>query len=456
MKPLCIVATADDGYQKYIPLFVYFALHAYPHYEVIIYLDGSLHPEVGGCLRSIRDMGSFDVRSLLYRYDANDPQSSKSLRWVLYDEDFAGYENVHIGDVDLLIVREEPTLCERRVRHSEEIGLPYSNRVRTGTKLLNGIGQFARTSAYFPRVLPLMLRYREQIANGSLQMHNEAFLYRMMEESAGLPERGRLDTHHGIHLRAFHRERSLAQQRERTDYLFKKVFETFFERFLEAARSERCIEMVRRLSLIESSPARLARYEKGGPGLGTQFRNVLSLCDEFIGGAAWGSIERRMPEDHAHSNAKQDVANLGVLRPPLVYFVSIVTGLLLDLARPIPLLPAGLAGPFGILLVVTALALFVYSVRTFRAAGTPVPGNKPTTAIVRSGPYRFTRNPIYVAFSILQLGVACWADSLWLIVTLIGSVVLMSYVVIPREERYLEKKFGREYLELKASVRRWL
>ena len=103
-----------------------------------------------------------------------------------------------------------------------------------------------------------------------------------------------------------------------------------------------------------------------------------------------------------------------------------------------------------------ATALLSYSVKEFRAAGTPVPARKPTTMIVRTGPYRFTRNPIYLAFSLLQLGIAIWVNSVWLMVTLVVAVALMHYVVIPREEQYLERKFSRQYLDYKACVRRWL
>lgn len=105
--------------------------------------------------------------------------------------------------------------------------------------------------------------------------------------------------------------------------------------------------------------------------------------------------------------------------------------------------------------MVVSLALFFASTRRFRAAGTPVPGNKPTTAIVQSGPYWFSRNPIYLAFSLLVLGMACWLNSAWLLGTLAAAVSLMSFVVIPREERYLERRFGAEYLEYRTKVRRW-
>jgi protein-S-isoprenylcysteine O-methyltransferase Ste14 len=139
-----------------------------------------------------------------------------------------------------------------------------------------------------------------------------------------------------------------------------------------------------------------------------------------------------------------------------VYLVALVAGIVMQLAVPLPFLSRTLAMPLGALLVVIAVALFSYSVAKFRGAGTPVPARKPTTMIVRTGPYRFSRNPIYLAFSLFQLGIAIWIDSVWLLATLVGAVALMHYVVIPREEQYLEREFGAQYLDYKASVRRWL
>jgi protein-S-isoprenylcysteine O-methyltransferase Ste14 len=72
-----------------------------------------------------------------------------------------------------------------------------------------------------------------------------------------------------------------------------------------------------------------------------------------------------------------------------------------------------------------------------------VPGNKPTTVVVRTDTYRFSRNPIYLAFSILQLGIAGWVNSVWPIATLIAAVALMASVVIPRAERYLDLNMER-------------
>lgn len=139
-----------------------------------------------------------------------------------------------------------------------------------------------------------------------------------------------------------------------------------------------------------------------------------------------------------------------------MYLTSLVTGALIQLAKPLPFLPGTLAVPLGAVLVVVAITLFASSVAKFRAAGTPVPARNPTTVIVRTGPYGLSRNPIYLAFSVLQLGIAIWVNSLWLLATLVGAVALIHFVVIPREEQYLERRFGAEYLDYKGSVRRWL
>src|SRR3989475_2792715 len=162
------------------------------------------------------------------------------------------------------------------------------------------------------------------------------------------------------------------------------------------------------------------------------------------------------PQSYGPPNAAQDVAKLGPFRPPLVYLVSLVTGVLIQRAAPLPFVPGTLAVPLGASLIVVDIALFAYSVATFRAAGTPVPARKPTTMIVRRGPYRFSRNPIYLAFSLFQLGIAIRVNSVWLLATLVGAVALMHYFVIRREEEYLERRFGAQYLDYKASVHRWL
>lgn len=150
------------------------------------------------------------------------------------------------------------------------------------------------------------------------------------------------------------------------------------------------------------------------------------------------------------------VANAGPVRPPLVYLGSIALGLLVHLSWPVQLLPDSASVPIGVMFVLVAGALFISAVRTLRKAGTPIPGNRPTTAIVQTGAFRFSRNPIYLAFTLFQLGLAAWVNSLGLLLTLLPALALMTLVVIPREERYLEAQFPSEFLPYKRAVRRWL
>lgn len=149
-----------------------------------------------------------------------------------------------------------------------------------------------------------------------------------------------------------------------------------------------------------------------------------------------------------------DVPDLGAVRPPRVYLAALVGGVLLQLAMPLPFLPRGITA--GAILVIGAIALLWCAVAVFRAAGTPVPARRPTTAIVQTGPYRFSRNPIYLAYSLFLLGIAIWINSAWLLATLGVAVALMHFFVIRMEEEYLERRFGAQYLDYKASVRRWV
>lgn len=156
------------------------------------------------------------------------------------------------------------------------------------------------------------------------------------------------------------------------------------------------------------------------------------------------------------SEAAAEVANAGPIRPPVVYLAAIAVGVLAHLFWPVQWLPEAASVPAGVALVAAAVAIFVSAVRALRAAGTPVPGNLPTTTIVRSGPFRFSRNPIYLAFTLLQAGIAAWMNSLAALLTLVPALTLMMFVVVPREERYLETHFPGEYLPYKRAVRRWL
>jgi protein-S-isoprenylcysteine O-methyltransferase Ste14 len=149
--------------------------------------------------------------------------------------------------------------------------------------------------------------------------------------------------------------------------------------------------------------------------------------------------------------------NPGVLvPPPLIYAVPLALGLLVQRVRPVPILPAAVARPLGALLTVVALAVLGYAMLTFLRARTAILPVRPASALVESGPYRFSRNPMYVNLALLYLGVTLWANALWPLLLLPVALVAMQRFVIAREERYLEARFGDAYRSYRARVRPWL
>lgn len=142
--------------------------------------------------------------------------------------------------------------------------------------------------------------------------------------------------------------------------------------------------------------------------------------------------------------------------PPLLLLLFIVSGFVGRWLYPAAFLPAVWALPIGLPLVVASLTLFVWAVVTMRRGGASIPTNEPTDAIVERGPFRFSRNPIYLSMAALLAGIGFWANSLWFLVLAALAVALLTQGVIVREERYLERKFGELYLTYKRGVRRWI
>ena len=146
-----------------------------------------------------------------------------------------------------------------------------------------------------------------------------------------------------------------------------------------------------------------------------------------------------------------------IIRPPLAWALAVIAGLALDWLMPLPFLPADVpAGGLGILVFVVALALATWAIVTMTKAGSNVPTNRPTTTIVESGPYRFTRNPIYLGMFGGLIGLAIAFDTLWLLLMLVPFALVIRYGVVAREEAYLERKFGDLYRGYRLRVRRWL
>jgi protein-S-isoprenylcysteine O-methyltransferase Ste14 len=153
-----------------------------------------------------------------------------------------------------------------------------------------------------------------------------------------------------------------------------------------------------------------------------------------------------------------DYADVTV-KPPLLFGAALALGYVLSLYWP---LGPGLASPnalaltVGLLFIVLGFALAIFSVRAFRRAGTHVVPGEPATALVTAGPYRFTRNPIYIGFVLVYFGLSIVLTSMWVLLLLIPTLVILQRGVVKREEAYLERKFGDAYRAYKARVPRWV
>jgi protein-S-isoprenylcysteine O-methyltransferase Ste14 len=142
--------------------------------------------------------------------------------------------------------------------------------------------------------------------------------------------------------------------------------------------------------------------------------------------------------------------------PPLIYIAGFMVGVALEVAFPIAALPLGLALAAAFIGVAIWLALDGAAMLHFRRARTSMVPMRPTTALVTSGPYGFTRNPMYVGMAVLYSALALSLGVIWALAVLPLVIIAVDRLVIAREEPYLERKFGDQYREYKSRVRRWI
>jgi protein-S-isoprenylcysteine O-methyltransferase Ste14 len=142
--------------------------------------------------------------------------------------------------------------------------------------------------------------------------------------------------------------------------------------------------------------------------------------------------------------------------PPLFYIAGFLGGVALELAFPIDGPPLALALAVAFVGVVIWLVLDGAAMLHFQRARTSMVPMKPTTALVTSGPYRFTRNPMYLGMVVLYAALALSLGVIWAMAFLPLVIFAVDRLVIAREEPYLEAKFGEQYRQYKGRVRRWL
>jgi protein-S-isoprenylcysteine O-methyltransferase Ste14 len=144
-----------------------------------------------------------------------------------------------------------------------------------------------------------------------------------------------------------------------------------------------------------------------------------------------------------------------IAKPPTIYSVAVVVALVLHFMMPLPISSAPVRLWIGLSMIGLGGVLVFFALGEFRNCETSEDTNVPTTTIVTRGPYRFSRNPMYMSLTLMLVGVGIAANIWWILLMVVPVLVVMHISVVVREERYLEQKFGQVYRDYKASVRRW-
>ncbi|MCB1721998.1 MAG: isoprenylcysteine carboxylmethyltransferase family protein [Rhodospirillales bacterium] len=140
--------------------------------------------------------------------------------------------------------------------------------------------------------------------------------------------------------------------------------------------------------------------------------------------------------------------------PPIILLLMVMAGIVADWLMPINFGHGW--GALGLILLLGALGYAFWCMQLFKTAGTNVNPAMPSSSLVTEGPYKYSRNPIYVCFLIAYVGLAMLADAPVMILLSVGLFFLLDKYIIQPEEEYLEATFGEEYLDYKNTVRRWV
>jgi protein-S-isoprenylcysteine O-methyltransferase Ste14 len=152
--------------------------------------------------------------------------------------------------------------------------------------------------------------------------------------------------------------------------------------------------------------------------------------------------------------------NPGVIAPPpFIYGGMFLLSLLLHKRRPLrfdPRLPRSIRRLFGASLIGIAGTTVISAVSAMRKQHTNIDPSQPTTALVVEGPFKVSRNPLYLSMTFFFIGLSMLRNTLWTLLLMPITLLIMRKGVIEREERYLTRKFGDQYTQYQTQVRRWI
>jgi protein-S-isoprenylcysteine O-methyltransferase Ste14 len=155
------------------------------------------------------------------------------------------------------------------------------------------------------------------------------------------------------------------------------------------------------------------------------------------------------------SDSHSGVPNVKII-PPLVYLAGIVIGIVISIWIPTKIVPSSLAWMLGGILIVCGAILTGSAILKFKGVGTTVRPDRAASTLVDVGPYRITRNPMYLGLALVYVGVALADQSVWALILLPVVLSIIQRRAIEPEEAFLERRFGADYIRYKENVSRWI
>ena len=225
---VCITTVVNKKYQKYLSLFIYFCLRSYPEYGVKVLLTDGLVDSQIKYINILKSMGDVEIFENVFEGFPKEGHELKTLRWLIAGDNYMDYENIYIGDIDILLCREGVSLERQHIEHCNSTSLPYSNSVRPGTYRMSGL-HFIMREEYYKYTDQTIGIYKDLLKSGALKnCKNEEVLYKIIKESGlCLPNRW-FRPHHGIHIGLWRSGPRKIQQKY-WDVIGKKDYEKYYE-----------------------------------------------------------------------------------------------------------------------------------------------------------------------------------------------------------------------------------
>lgn len=229
---LCITTVVNEKYQRYLPVFIYFCMESYPDCGIKIFLTENLLPKYKEHIKLLINRGNLVIIEKAFTNFPKSNQELKTLRWIMVPEMFDGYDNIYVGDIDLLICRELRSLEEQHIVHCENINLPYSNSVRKGSTRLSGL-HFIKKEDYYSKVLLSINKYTKKLKEGKLfNVKNEVTLYNIIKDSGLGFSNGWFRPHHGLHIGLWRKGPRKIEQRY-WDVIDKDAYRDYYNYYLK-------------------------------------------------------------------------------------------------------------------------------------------------------------------------------------------------------------------------------